>query len=283
MRTTTGLLLGAVLVAGAGAVTAVPAHAAACSEGAGVTVVVDFASLGGGVQTGCAAGDPASGVAALQNAGHEPMRAGSQAGYFVCRIDGKPASDPCHRGSPADAYWSYWTGQPGGSWTYSDTGPADRDPAPGSVEGWAFGAGKPPSSPPPRAAAPPPEPQPEPEQEPTEAAQPAAQPAPQRSTRAAAAPTAGTAATSGAPVSSPGAVALGATPSASAQPTPTGSAAASPSASPEPSETQVVTAADQVEDGGSLAGPLLAGGVVLLLAAAGSHQVLQRRRRDSEV
>lgn len=136
------------------AVPVAPATAAACAQGAGVTVLVEFGSLGGGTQTRCSAGDPSSGLGALRGAGFTPTRAAQEPGYFLCRIDGKPANDPCQRTSPADAYWSYWHAKAGGSWTYGDVGPADYDPAPGAVEGWAFGAGKPPSSPPPPAAAP---------------------------------------------------------------------------------------------------------------------------------
>ncbi|HST64603.1 MAG TPA: hypothetical protein VLM05_05390, partial [Mycobacteriales bacterium] len=44
------------------------ADAAACSGSSGVTVVVDYGALGG-IQVGCAAGDPASGLSALHNAG----------------------------------------------------------------------------------------------------------------------------------------------------------------------------------------------------------------------
>jgi hypothetical protein len=131
------------------AVPAAPAAAASCTEGGGVTVVVDFASLGGGTPTRCAPGDPSSGLAALRSAGFTPTRAAQEPGYFVCRIDGKPANDPCQRTSPANAYWSYWNAKPGGTWMYASSGAADHDPAPGTVEGWAFGAGLPPSTPPP--------------------------------------------------------------------------------------------------------------------------------------
>mgnify|MGYP003296374071 CR=1 FL=1 len=55
------------------------------------TVVVDFGSLNGGTQTRCAGGDPPSGLAALRGAGFTPTRAAQEPGYFVCRIDGKPA------------------------------------------------------------------------------------------------------------------------------------------------------------------------------------------------
>lgn len=137
----------------------VPASAADCD---GVTVVVDFGSLGGGVQQGCAPGSPASGVAALTAAGFGYTYASRQPG-FVCRINGKPGADAdkCVNTSPASAYWSYWHASAGGSWVYSNQGAATYVPARGSVEGWAFGAGTQPGTAPPAAPAPaPPAPQP---------------------------------------------------------------------------------------------------------------------------
>lgn len=46
-------------------------------------------------------------------------------------------------GSPAQAadtyrYWSYWAGGADGSWSYSQSGPADRILSDGDVEGWLF-------------------------------------------------------------------------------------------------------------------------------------------------
>jgi hypothetical protein len=251
-----------VLAGAALAVPAAPAAAAACTQGSGVTVVVDFASLGGGTNTRCAAGDPASGVAALRAAGFSPTRAAQEPGYFVCRIDGKPANDPCQRTSPADAYWSYWHAKPGGTWAFSDRGAANYDPAPGTVEGWAFGAGKPPSSPPPREAA----------------ASPTATPA----TRPTAAPTPSPRAVVQTP-STPQAV-----PTSSAAAAPLASATAvasvppvtSPSSSPTPSSTPSATPAphEVALSRGSASGVLLAGAVVALLAAAGGRLAWQRRR-----
>ncbi|USX48913.1 hypothetical protein [Lentzea sp. HUAS12] len=121
------------LVAGSFAATS-PASAASC---AGVEVVVDFGSLGGGVQTGCAAGDPATGLTALTGAGFTYSFVPRQPG-FVCRINALP--NPCTVPTTS-AYWSYWHASPGGTWSYSTSGASGYDPAPGSVEGWAFGAG----------------------------------------------------------------------------------------------------------------------------------------------
>jgi hypothetical protein len=132
-----------------------------------VTVVVDFRSLGGGVRTGCAPGDPSSGTAALTAAGFGYTFVTRQPG-FVCKINDQPAGDSCNYTPPSDAHWSYWHGQPGGSWVYSNSSASAYNPAPGSVEGWSFGAGEPPGIAPP-APAPPPQPAPKP-------TQPAAQP-----------------------------------------------------------------------------------------------------------
>lgn len=136
----------------------VPAFAAGCD---GVTVVVDFRGLGGGVQQGCAPGSPASGVAALNAAGFGHTYASRQPG-FVCRINGKPGNDAdkCVNTSPSSAYWSYWHAPTGGAWSYSNQGAATYAPARGSVEGWAFGAGEQPGIAPPAAPAPPPPPAP---------------------------------------------------------------------------------------------------------------------------
>ncbi|RJQ72271.1 hypothetical protein D5S17_26320 [Pseudonocardiaceae bacterium YIM PH 21723] len=126
-----------VLAAGLTVAVASPASAAACSPaGSGVTVIVDFTGTGGSPSTQCASGDPASGLAALTGAGFTYGFPPSFPG-FVCKINNQPTcTNP--NGS---AYWSYWHGTPGGSWTYSSSGAGSYNPAPGSVEGWSFGAG----------------------------------------------------------------------------------------------------------------------------------------------
>jgi hypothetical protein len=151
-------LVGGCLLAAPGS-----ASAAGCAAGGGVTVVVDFRALGGEVRTGCAGGDPASGLTALGGAGFGYTFASRQPG-FVCRIDNRPGPDTeqCVNTPPTSAYWSYWHAAPGGSWTSSSIGAGGYDPAPGSVEGWAFGAGRPPSVTPPAPPAPKPPPPPAP-------------------------------------------------------------------------------------------------------------------------
>lgn len=175
---------GALLVAAAGlAAGAPPAEAAACSGSTGVTVVVDFGSLGG-VQTGCAGGDPGSGLAALSGAGHGYTFVPRQPG-LVCQIDTRP--NPCN-GAPTTAYWSYWHASRGGSWSYSTVGAGGYDPKPGTVEGWAFGAARQPGIAPPAAPAPPPP-----------APRPTTNPAPKPTSQAPAAPPRTSAPAAGAP------------------------------------------------------------------------------------
>jgi hypothetical protein len=261
MRTRAAVLT--VLAGAALAVPATPAAAAACPQGRGVSVVVDFGSLGGGTARQCAAGDPASGVAALHAAGFTTTRAAQVPGYFVCRINGKPANDPCQRTSPADAYWSYWHARPGGSWTYSSTGPADYDPAPGTVEGWAFGAGKPPSSPPPSPAAPAPSA--------TPSATRPVNPVPAR-TASARTPLALSPATT-----SPSRV------TAASSPSPPAASPMSPPASPaaEPSTRPTRSTPGTVQSRpNAYAGPVVAGLLVLAIAAAGVRRLQLRRRAD---
>ncbi|MFD4674530.1 hypothetical protein ACFWNN_32740 [Lentzea sp. NPDC058450] len=156
------------------AFTPVPAFAAGCD---GVTVVVDYRGLGGGVQQGCAAGSPSSGIAALTAAGFGYTYAQRQQG-FVCRINGRPGTDTdkCVTTSPATAYWSYWHAPAGGAWTYSNQGAATYVPARGTVQGWAFGAGEQPGIAPPAAPAPPPPVQQPPAQQPPAQQPPAQQP-----------------------------------------------------------------------------------------------------------
>jgi hypothetical protein len=100
-----------------------PALAATCAGAHGVTVVVDFHQLGGGVQTACdlhGAGETAD--AQFTDVGHTLTDAQRQPG-FVCRVDGSPSSDPCVNTSPADAYWSlWWSDGKSGHWSFASQG-----------------------------------------------------------------------------------------------------------------------------------------------------------------
>jgi hypothetical protein len=120
-------LAAAALVAVAAGLTAVlapapPAMAAPCATGAGVSVVVDFGALGGGVQSACdagGAGQPASSVFPDAGFGLE------LSGGFVCRVSGLPTPDQqaCNDSPPEDAYWGlWWADGQGGGWNYSNYG-----------------------------------------------------------------------------------------------------------------------------------------------------------------
>jgi hypothetical protein len=124
---------------------AAPAYAASCTGKTGISVVVDFTKLGGKVKVGCDHKKPASGLAALTRAGFTYSFVPRMPG-FVCTIDRRPKK--CN-GAPVTAYWSYWHARPHGKWIYSNTGAGTYHPQPGSVQGWAFGNGKPPKMSPP--------------------------------------------------------------------------------------------------------------------------------------
>lgn len=136
------------VVFGGAALAAPPAQAAGtagyCPDASGVTVVVDFRDLGGGVVIRCAPGDQSTGLGAMKNAGFAVVGTIHDGPGFICRIDGKPtvAAEPCVKTPPITAYWSYWHAPDGGSWTYSQLGAANRKPPSGSFEGWSFSKGQ---------------------------------------------------------------------------------------------------------------------------------------------
>lgn len=123
------------LVAGPASAAPVPAAVSgeACTDGEGVTVVVDSTELGGGIEIGCAT-DPATGTEALTLAGFADTR--DDAG-MICAVDGLP--DPC----PATfegSYWSYWYAQDG-AWQAYMEGSDTAVPAAGGIEGWRWSDG----------------------------------------------------------------------------------------------------------------------------------------------
>lgn len=102
-------------VAAGPAALVVPAHAAACAGGQGVTVVV-------GSRIACDSDGGGRAASNFADAGHQLTYA-SRAPGFVCRVDGAPASDPCLEASPADAYWAlFWSDGTSGTWIYSSVG-----------------------------------------------------------------------------------------------------------------------------------------------------------------
>jgi hypothetical protein len=117
--------------------------AGACKGTTGVTVAVDFTAFSGGkVQVRCAPGKPATGVAALQQAGFTPAGTTKYGLAFICRINSKPSTtaQTCVSTPPATSSWSYYhASHTATAWTYSTLGASSYKPAQGSVQGWAFG------------------------------------------------------------------------------------------------------------------------------------------------
>ncbi len=117
-----------------------------CEPNTGVTVIVDYHNIGDRmIDVGCALGEQATGVEALQHAGFALEGTTDEGLAFICRIDGEPTPEEegCETTPGGSAYWSYWRGKPGGRWAYSGVGaksPQSRSPI-NSVEGWSFGGG----------------------------------------------------------------------------------------------------------------------------------------------
>ncbi len=264
---------------GLGVVAGAPAAAAApCSGTAGVTVVVEPGSLGGGTSQACAtdgAGRTADRL--LRETGHSLDFVQRFPG-FVCRVDGVPVDDPCVNTPPDDAYWGlWWSDGVSGKWTYSSLGAGSLSvPAGGYVAMvWdgSTGSVRPASVPTPHPTA-------------TPAPTPTKAPTPTRAPTSAATPTA-------APTTTP-------TRSATESPT----ATSKPSKQPRPSKTRKPSAtptptaspapSDESSEAGGTVGDLppsdpgtsdddgLPGWVppvlvAVLLAAAGGVAVVRRR------
>ena len=137
-------LLAPALLGGAGSAVAValllgptaPVPAAAATRPC-VGMIVDGRLAGGSLRTGCATGDPQSGLAALTAAGFSYAFVPRQPGQ-VCQIGGLPE---CSRNG-SDTYWSYWHRARGTHrWVYSGEGAATYDPEPGDTEAWVWQEG----------------------------------------------------------------------------------------------------------------------------------------------
>jgi hypothetical protein len=102
---------------------AVASTSGACAAGSGVTVVVDFHQLGGGVQERCDPGGGGTTAATIFPAAGFALSYAQSAPGAVCKVAGEPAQQTCVGMPPGDAYWSlWWTGPAGGSWTYASEG-----------------------------------------------------------------------------------------------------------------------------------------------------------------
>jgi len=111
-----------------------------CPTASGVTVVVDFRTLGGDVEVRCASAPVTTGLDALEQAGFTYTLVTSSLGALVCRVDGEPsaADEDCRDTPPQSAYWSYWNAPNGGDWEYSTSGAGSREVTAGGFEGWSF-------------------------------------------------------------------------------------------------------------------------------------------------
>ena len=143
------------------------AYAAPCTGDSGVSVVVDFNGLGGGVQQVCVSGGGGDAASSLFPAAGFPLNYASRQPGFVCRVKGVPTSDPCVNTAPADAFWGlWWSDGDASSWTFSSLGAASLTIPDGGMVAFSWDAESgtaPPSASP---SHPDPAPTPEPNQPP---------------------------------------------------------------------------------------------------------------------
>jgi hypothetical protein len=277
-------LAAAVLVAAAVGLPALvltgPARAATCADSGGVSVVVDFKSLGGGAQSLCDADGGGQNASVLfTDNGYELTYAQRTPG-FVCRVQGLPTpdQDPCINTSPSNAYWGvWWSDGKKGKWTYSTLGVGSLTiPAGGSVAlAWddLDGQSKPGVAPPKTATATP-SPSPTVKPTPTPTPTPVSTPKPTP-----------TVAPSESPAPTPTE-----TPTETPTPTPTATESATPTSTPTPSPSESESpsdpAADEVEptnaaadaDDGGLPAWVPIAVLVALFGAAAVAAAVRRRR-----
>ncbi|MBW3664663.1 MAG: hypothetical protein KY469_16305 [Actinobacteria bacterium] len=292
----------AVVVAGVATGAAAPRAEALAADGAcpdvdGVTVVVDFRDLGGATIVRCARGPVEDGLDALRVAAIDYDTTVRFPG-MVCRIEGRPADEPCQNAPPADAYWSYWHAEHGTGWNYAQRGPSSRTPPPGSSEGWSFSTGTqaPPRTAPTTYSAPPsPTPAPSPESDPPATSEaPAAPPPPPPEEPATQpppppppAPPAGSAvdeATTEPSASPTGAAPTTPAPNAAVAPSPHRSPRSTRTATPTPTpvpvqSSELLRIASADGDDSSPVGTIV--GVALIVALGGAAAVTAWRRRSS--
>ncbi|MDP2774338.1 MAG: hypothetical protein Q8O61_12370 [Nocardioides sp.] len=284
----------ALVAAAAGVGLPAPAAAAGCPSADGVTVVVDFNELGGGVPSVCDADGGGKKASTLFGDAGFPLTYASRQPGFVCRVSGVPASDPCVNTAPANAYWGlWWSDGKNGSWSYSSLGAASLTLPEGAYVAFSWDQSD--SSAPPSftpavhksesAPSPQPNPTPSPTSKPSPSSKPTPQPGPGASSSSSpdaspsasgpALPTA-TSATSRPP--SAGATSADPTASASSSGSPTDEAAAPSDVPTDPavSATEPGPAAVEPENDGlpSFVAPALIG---TLFAVAGVVFLVRRR------
>jgi hypothetical protein len=143
VRSVSILAAGTVVAAGAWVLPAGPAAAATCSSSGGVSVVVDFSKLGGGIAGTCVAGGGGDSAGSLFEQDHDLTRVARFPGA-VCKVDATPADMQCQNMPADDAYWGLFWSDGSGGWVYSSEGVDSLDvPDGGSVAfAWQDGGGR---------------------------------------------------------------------------------------------------------------------------------------------
>ena len=278
-RTLARVAVAAVLAAAAYAgVPAAPASAAGCPTDHGVTVVVDFHQLGGGVQTACVAGGGGQTASQLFPEAGFPLEYVQRQPGFVCQVSGKPADDPCASTPPADAYWGlYWSDGESGRWAYATSGAGGQRVPDGGYVAFSW-QGSDDSTPPGSSPTPHPSAGPSPTHPPTPAPTHTAAPAHPGSSAAPTAPSS-VSPSVGEPTAGSDASAPTKKPKRKAKPSEssTPQASGSPTASESPSLAPA--SADPADPGdGGLPGWVAPVVILVLFGAAGAVAVVRRRQ-----
>ncbi len=264
----------------AGLPTTSAAYAATCSSAGGVSVVVDFQQLGGGVQSACVSdGGGRLGSDLFTQAGFALTYVQRQPG-FVCRVEGLPTAeqDPCVTTPDASAYWSlWWTDGTTGRWTYSTSNVGGLRVPDGGYVAFSWNTGSRPA---------PPGVTPVVRPEPVDTTTPTSKPSKLPSRSAAPSPTPTTPASTDA--SAAGSASASASPKPSRKPRPKPSTQASetpPEAAPPsdlpsstPSDQTLPTSAEPEPSDDALPGWIAPAVIGVLFAGAGVVAVLRRRR-----
>ena len=116
---------------------AVPASAATCDSDTGVSVVVDFTSLGGGIAATCVADGGGDSAGTILEVHHDLTRVQQFPGA-VCKVDGTPADAQCQTMPPTNAYWGLFWSDGSGGWVYSSEGVDSLDIPEGGSVGFAW-------------------------------------------------------------------------------------------------------------------------------------------------
>ena len=141
-----------VLVAAGGVISTVPSESTTsatkaevlqrqCSDGEGVSLVVDFGtSSGKAIGEFCVKNFESTGWDLLAAAGLNAEGTSEYPTGFVCRLDSWPseAEQPCTK-TPTNAQgtWAYFNAK-SAAWQFSGQGASSRKPGCGEVDGWRF-------------------------------------------------------------------------------------------------------------------------------------------------